>query len=373
VLGLAQNKRSLAPWGGINHNNVRDYIKEYVWVLGVIGLAKATFAGYGAKAKTSILFLRRKDEPDEGEQQEVFMAIAENTGYAPNGAQVAGNELPDLLLEWRHFRRGGPLGGPRAWISTVGDRLDPKFYRARSATPTADVEAVGGDFHQRATAITDSYENFADEVSAAFRETTFEQKRLGELVEEVQTRESVQPETDYRLVGVRWWGGGTFVREEKKGNDIKAKSLCRIAPGYLIYNRLFAFRGSFAVVPEEHAGTYVSTEFPTFVAKRDVKPPELVTQYIAYLLSSPQYLEIIEAQSTGSTKESRNRWNQSLFEAFEIQIPSDPPGLERMVAVLAKAAALRREQEELLDRSKALREGVALMLPMPGDARGAEA
>jgi type I restriction enzyme M protein len=191
--------------------------------------------------------------------------------------------------------------------------------------------------------------------------------QLADLFEEVQDREKVQPERDYRLLGVRWWGGGTFIREEKKGQDIKAKSLFRVATGWLIYNRLFAVRGSFAVVPDEHSGCHVSNEFPTFVPREGVGKSETLTLYVAHLLNSPRYLEIIDAQSTGSTKESRNRWNQVHFNELEVQIPDDEEGLERMVAVLAKASALRLEQEELLERSKELRDGVALMLPVPGD------
>jgi type I restriction enzyme M protein len=344
---------------------VREYIKQTTWVEGVIALAKSTFEGYGAKAKTCILLLRRKEQQDDGQQRPVFMAIADNTGYAPNGAQVAGNELPDILLDWRAHRRGELVPSDRSWAAEVRDRLDPKFYRARSGAPTADVETIGQDVAERIANAQAAHAGFADEVAAAFRQTRFVTARLGDLFEEVSDSHSVQPENDYRLLGVRWWGGGTFVREEKRGREIKGKTLYKVTAGWLIYNRLFAFRGSFAVVPEEHGGCYVSNEFPTFVARDSVEHPELVTQYVAHALNSPQYLDAIDAQSTGSTKESRNRWNQPLFADFKIQIPEDEDGLKRTVDILRRSAAMRREQEELLERAKELREGVALMLPMP--------
>jgi type I restriction enzyme M protein len=148
---------------------VRDYIKVHAHVRGVIGLSKATFEGYGAKAKTSILLLEKKVEPDDGEQDDVFFAIAENTGYAPNGAQIPGNELPDALLAWQAYCAGELVPTADAWVSEVGDRLDAKFYRTRSSVPTADVAALGSDFTQRFSHVRKAYGSFADAVARLFR------------------------------------------------------------------------------------------------------------------------------------------------------------------------------------------------------------
>jgi type I restriction enzyme M protein len=347
--------------------DVREYIKTHSRVEGVISLAESTFEGYGAKARTSVLLLRRKGPSDSEDQGETFMAIADNTGYARNGGQVPGNELPEILLEWQAFQRGELSEADHAWTTVVGDRLDPKFYRARSATPAADVDALVSDVNRRVADFDAEFGDFATEVTRAFHETEFKTLCLGDVFEETQERHRVLAESDYRLLGVRWWGGGTFIREEKRGQEIKAKSLFKVASGSLIYNRLFAFRGSFAVVPEEHGGCHVSSEFPTFRVRDGFNEPSLLTSYVAHLLNSPRYLEMIDAQSTGSTKESRNRWNQVHFKELKVQIPADAKGLSRMVGILERASTLRREQEELLEKSKALRDGVALMLPVPGD------
>jgi type I restriction enzyme M protein len=240
VLAVERSIRLVKPGGviaivvaeGLLDNSsaryVREYIKQTTWVEGVIALAKSTFEGYGAKAKTCILLLRRKEQLDDGQQRPVFMAIADNTGYAPNGAQVAGNELPDILLDWRAHRRGELVPSDRSWAAEVRDRLDPKFYRARSGAPTADVETIGQDVAERIANAQAAHAGFADEVAAAFRQTRFVTARLGDLFEEVSDSHSVQPENDYRLLGVRWWGGGTFVREEKRGREIKGKTLYKV-------------------------------------------------------------------------------------------------------------------------------------------------
>lgn len=202
-------------------------------------------------------------------------------------------------------------------------------------------------------------------MAAAFDGVEFDDVQLSELVTEVTHKEKVDPDGDYRLVGVRWWGHGTFIREEKKGRDIKGKYLHRVSEGWLIYNRLFAYRGSFAVVPDLHTGCYVSNEFPTYMAKDDIQEAALTIDYIVYALNSPQYLETVEAQSTGSTKQSRNRFGQSLFESFVIRLPRATKDLKTIVNVLTQAHRLRNEQLALVDVAKELREGVSLMLPMP--------
>jgi len=89
-------------------------------------------------------------------------------------------------------------------------------------------------------------------------------------------------------------GKGAFLKDEKIGREIKATSLNRVESGWLIYNRLFAGKGSFAVLKPEHQGCYVSGEFPTFAIRPGIAQPELTAQYIAYCLNSPSYLGMIE-------------------------------------------------------------------------------
>src|ERR1700730_513041 len=91
---------------------VRDHIRQNAWIRGVISLNKETFEGYGSRAKTSILFLEKKKKPNDETQEPTFLAVASNTGYAPNGAPIPGNVLPDILLDYRAFRKGKPVAQP---------------------------------------------------------------------------------------------------------------------------------------------------------------------------------------------------------------------------------------------------------------------
>ena len=81
---------------------VREYIQKEAAVLAVIGLNKETFQGYSASVKTSVVILKRKAEPNDEISKEIFMAVCTNTGYAPTGLQITGNQLPDILFDFRN-------------------------------------------------------------------------------------------------------------------------------------------------------------------------------------------------------------------------------------------------------------------------------
>ena len=377
ILGLERAIRLVKPGGvvgivvidGILNNfstkYVRDYVRANTWIKAVISLNKETFEGYGARAKTSILILEKKSLADSGEQAPVFMSIARNTGLAPNGAQIAGNVLPDVLLDYRAFLKGQPCSAhSESWSAAVVDRLDAEFYARNANKQTVDIAAISEDFteaQKQSSAINTALASVSDLFSKLDTTTA----KLGDLLIELADPEKVVPDKMYRVLGVRWWGAGSYVREEKRGREIKGKTLYRIQPGTIIYNRLFAFRGSFAVVPPEQAGCYASNEFPTFALKPGVKGGEALIKYIVHCLNSPAYLHKVDAQSTGSTKTSRNRFNQKLFVELEINYPTAQKDLSRVVQVLDQADELRRQQAKLAELSASLRNGVMGLLPTP--------
>lgn len=126
---------------------VRDYLRRHAWIKGVISLNSETFEGYGARAKTSILFLQKKDVPADEPQKAVFMAVARNTGLAPNGDAVPGNVLPDILLDYREFRKGKLLPGQAGKQSEslcveLVERLDAEFYARKAHARVVDLPAL---------------------------------------------------------------------------------------------------------------------------------------------------------------------------------------------------------------------------------------
>jgi len=171
------------------------------------------------------------------------------------------------------------------------------------------------------------------------------QVALTELV--AQRRDSVKIESgvEYRLLGVRWYGGGAFHRETVTRETSKATTVYRVTPGQFIYNRLFAGKGSFGLVPPEFAGAFVSNEFPLF----DTDTERLSAEYLNLYFQQRQVWDYVEGVSIGTTA-SRNRWKESQFLAHRIPLPP-LPAQKRIVEVIGavdgQIAALEAEASAL--------------------------
>jgi type I restriction enzyme M protein len=344
---------------------VRDYIRHNAWIRGVVSLARETFEGYGARAKTSVLFLEKKKSAADDSQEEVFLAVAGNTGLAPNGAQMPGNVLPDILVDFKNFRkkRSTSVHFPEARVCELSDRLDAEFY-LRERPADVDVVSVRKKVGTLIEDTAQGFERLRDAESTLQKMPT-SPALISSLLEEIHDAAKITPDKTYRLMGVRWWGEGAFVREEKLGKNLKG-TIYRVSPGCLIYNRLFAFKGSFAVLGEEQEDCYVSNEFPLFKARNEVVNGDLVVRYVVHCLNSPQYLAVVDAGSTGSTKTSRNRFNQRQLLNMVIQIPTDHKDLSQAIDLLDEATRLRKNQQHTLDAVKNLWSGLYQALPEPG-------
>lgn len=161
----------------------------------------------------------------------------------------------------------------------------------------------------------------------------------------VQVRDAVDviPDEEYPLLGVRWYSEGAFHRETVTSKTSKAKTLYRVRPGQFIYNRLFAWKGSFGIVPRQLAGSFVSNEFPLF----DCVPGRLLPEYLAYYFAQPALWAEIERLSSGTTA-SRNRWKEDAFCSYRIPLPSLPEQrriVDVMAALDAHVESLRTELE----------------------------
>jgi len=380
ALALERSLRLVKPGGmvgiivmdGILSNASMKYVREYVlkhaWVRGLVSLAPETFEAYGGRSDTTILLLEKKSVPDNQlVQDDVFMAICKNSGYAGNGAEVAGNELPGILAAYRSWLAGKPITLENAWAGKLQGRLDPKFYWRQSTAPiSAPTQDAVADLLGKLKGLEGDAEALESLLQAIAKTIPCAIVPLGKLFDEVTDRHAVVPTSEYRLLGVRWWGAGAFVREVKLGSAIKTTAkLNKVTPGVLIYNRLFAFRGSFAVAGPECEDGYTSVEFPTYQPKPKFKDPQLLTRYVVHALNSSQYLALIDAASSGSTKTSRNRFNQASFEQFQIAIPKKLMDMKRFVELLDAADGVRQRLSDAQEAASTMRSRLGAILPGP--------
>ena len=124
-----------------------------------------------------------------------------------------------------------------------------------------------------------------------------------ELASQVSRPVDIDPESEYSLLGMSWYGKGLYVKAVKAGTEIKAHTLFSVQPEDFVYNRLFAWKGSFAEADEGHANCVVSNEYPCFVLDHSQVAPGFMWAYF----SQPRLWEFIETISTGTTSTSRLR------------------------------------------------------------------
>jgi type I restriction enzyme S subunit len=168
------------------------------------------------------------------------------------------------------------------------------------------------------------------------RENGWQRLLLGEVMSASNVGEVVKPDGLYRIAGVYSFGRGLIDRGTISGSDTKYRSLARLAADDIVISRLGAWEGAVAVVDEQFAGAYVSSEFPIFSPNREMLDPS----YFAGIARSPWLWDAIDGSTRGSMAR-RKRVKAEQFLSIEVWLP---PRVEqgRVADLLEKALAAER-------------------------------
>ena len=162
------------------------------------------------------------------------------------------------------------------------------------------------------------------------------------------------PEEDANLVGMRLYGDGPFHRELKPALRIAKKSHFAIHAGDVIYNKLFAWKGTFGIVPKELDGMFVSDKFPTYELDRSRCDENFLRWYFRH----PPLWDEARRMSTGSAALSKLTLNPPKF--LELTIPLPPLAEQRRIVARIKELAAKTEEADTL-RQEARAEAEALV------------
>ena len=176
---------------------------------------------------------------------------------------------------------------------------------------------------------------------------SFQVVRLGHVLIPVSRSETVVPEKTYHILGAHWYAKGLYTKDIRTGSQIQAKNLYRVEHGDFIYNRLFAWKGSFAVASEENDGCYVSNEFPCFLVNQDHVDSGYLWRYFSRAVVWEEALGL----SMGGTPTSRNRLKEEKLLAMEISLPPVEEQ-RRIVAKIEGLASKIEEAHRLCDEAK---------------------
>jgi len=177
---------------------------------------------------------------------------------------------------------------------------------------------------------------------------------LREVLTPVTRPEVVDPEKTYHILGAHWYAKGLYTKYIKNGSQIQAKKLYQVERGDFVYNRLFAWKGSFAVASEENHGCFVSNEFPSFI----VNQARINGRYLWRYFSRAGVWEEALGLSAGGTPTSRNRLKEGRLLAMKIPLPSLKEQ-QRIVAKIDELAAKIEEARSL--RQRAVKETDSIM------------
>lgn len=164
--------------------------------------------------------------------------------------------------------------------------------------------------------------------------------RFGDILKPVPRPYQLGADEDANLVGMRLYGLGPFHRELKPATKIVKKSHFVIRTGDIIYNKLFAWKGTFGVVPPNLDGMFVSDKFPTYTLDRTRANLDFMRWYFRY----PPLWKQAEVMSTGSAALSKFTLNPPKFLLLTLFLPS-----------FAEQAAIARKLDEASSRISEVR------------------
>jgi len=268
---------------------VREFILENAQIVGVISLPAHSFTPSGVPTiNTSLLFLQKK-KGGMKRSHKIFMGVAKDIGYEPNGKPTIKEgektDLDKILLHWEQFLSGKNVSEDLSFVvdsNSLEDRFDARYYWFRRELERRKFERV-------------KLGNFVNEVK-----------------DKIDPRE--EPSKYYPILSVINEGLVLF-NEERLGEDINQKYKV-VQAGDIVYNPYRINVGSIGVVPKELDGMLVSPAYIVMRIKSE-KKKEIEPQYIVSILRNNFYRLYLELLATGSIRDA-----VSFNVIKEVQIPN---------------------------------------------------
>ncbi len=149
------------------------------------------------------------------------------------------------------------------------------------------------------------------------------------------------PDEDANLVGMRLYGEGPFHRELKPAMAIAKKSHFVIKEGDVIYNKLFAWKGTFGIVPRALDGMFVSDKFPTY----ELDKARVSDKYLAWFFRHPDVWDQARRMSVGSAALSKLTLNPPRF--LDLEVPLPPLDEQRRIVACIEMLAAKSEDARI--------------------------
>lgn len=319
----------------------REYLLRRFVLGAVIGLPRNTFVKAQGSVKTSVLYLRKKNDPDEP-QPDVFMAICGNVGHSDSGKERPHlNELPAIVERFQHFEEHGGLAAP---ASSDG------FVVSDMATGNPTVRLDAAYFNPRYFSTMDALDQIAADKSwmiKPLRELLRGGSRTA-LAGGATPRGALYPDEGPRFIRVQNVRPNALVWDPEKDPSIDTHThttllkRSQLRAGDVVLTITGTY-GVAAAVPKGFGDANIN-QHSVKLELGDEVLPEYLSAFLNSRLCRPQF-------DRGVTGSSRFALDYETIRSLRILYPPDK-GQQRQIAravsrKLAKATTLRRNAEAL--------------------------
>ncbi|MDJ0379082.1 restriction endonuclease subunit S [Cryobacterium sp. PH31-L1] len=161
----------------------------------------------------------------------------------------------------------------------------------------------------------------------------WKQTKIGNELLRVRRPVEVETTAEYAEIGTRSYGRGVFLKEPVKGAALGSKKVFYVAPGDLVFNIVFAWEGSVALLGEESQGRIASHRFPTFQGSQVWS-----VEYFNHFFGTAHGRDLLVQHSPGGAGRNKTLSVPRLLEAA-VQVPADAESADSILATLRAAAA----------------------------------
>jgi type I restriction enzyme S subunit len=177
---------------------------------------------------------------------------------------------------------------------------------------------------------------------------------IGKLVKEVKRPVKWDDNATYKLISVRRRSGGLFLREERKGNEIKTKGMNVALQGDFLISKMQIVHGASGLTTQEFDGMHISNSYISLVTR---DPKILDIRFFDLLSKTPHFYHQTYLSSYGVHIEKMT-FNLKDFLKRLIQIPSSIDEQEKIVELFDAVDAEVRLEEQKLELLKQQKKGL---------------
>lgn len=319
VAGLPARAAVVVPNGILSGSGVAEQIRTMLVkdfrLTTVLRLPAGVFAPY-TPIPSNVLFFERAVPDTEVWFYEIHPPIGKKNFTKTN--PLSAEHLDEFKKWWDNRRRTDS-----AWSIPISELLknNSKLDYKHPETSLDVDEMTFEELAKTVSAFKSSIESITPQIKLADQNLAklWVNTKIGSLVTPIDRTEIVQLDKEYKLLGVRLDFRGAFLREVVTGSTSSATRLNQVKVGDFIYSRLFAWRGSFGIIPPELDGCYVSNEFPLW----QIDETKIQKDFLLEWLRLPSTLAEVERFCTGSTPQSRNRFKEEFFLGLQIPLPEE--------------------------------------------------